>query len=154
MQSGPSFPVTSPSTSHHHLAHSALVSLCFLAIPWIPQILNMFPLLSFALTLSEFGILLSRISAWHASSPSSWSCLNTAWQQGLTWQSHLKFHFLTLWIHPIPSPTSLFSTGLRVIWHNKYFAYFSSWLWSPLPRLKVPCKGTLICFVHYHIPST
>lgn len=44
------------------------------------QVLNMFPLLSFALTLSESGILLSRISAWHASSPSSWSYLNTAWR--------------------------------------------------------------------------
>ena len=72
MKFGPTFPATSSSTSsRYHHAHSALVSLCFLAVPRIPQILNMFPLLSFELTFSESGMLLSRISAWLASSSTS-----------------------------------------------------------------------------------
>lgn len=116
---------------------------------------DMAPLQSFALTLS---------TAWDALLLDIWMAffcifymvlLKYSLASGLSWQLYLKFHFpqMTHLIYPIHSPTLLFSTVLRGTWHSKYFVYFICWLCSPYLDWKSPAEGTLIYFVHYHIPS-
>lgn len=155
------FPITTSSAASLPYPHSPLVSLsslssghpvfpcCFWDSPSTP------PLQSFALFLS---------TAWNALlldiCKPGFIFYMASLKYSLAVRSSLTIVFkisspqLTRLTYLLHSSTLLFSTVLRGSWLSKYFIYLVYWRWSPYLDWKSPAEGTLIDFVHFHIPRT